>query len=172
MNTPKLSIVVALSDNRAIGNRDRLPWKRIPQDLQRLKSLTLHKVVILGRKTYASMEWYYSKTGRDFPGRLYIIITRDKKFVTSRKNCVVVYSIDEAFLEAKKHEENEVFITGGAQIFSEILDRTDKLYITLVKGNFEGDTYFPEYKTIFKKEILRQENEFEGQKFVFLELEK
>jgi dihydrofolate reductase len=172
MNVPKISFVVAISENRVMGYKDRLPWKRIPEDLQRLKNLTLNKVVVMGKKTFLSMDLYYSKTGRDFPGRVNIVVTRDPSFTVERKNCRVAHSVDEALEEAKKYNDDEIFVIGGGQIFSEMFNRADKLYLTVVKGEFEGDVFFPKYIGRFTKEISREEHEYEGQRYTFLELER
>src|SRR3990172_2547848 len=117
MNKPFISIIAALSENRVIGYKGRISW-HIKEDLVRLKNLTRDKMVILGRKTYESMTAYYDKSGREMPAKNYIVITSNSNYHPVRKNATVVHSLDAALQEAKKAEQQEVFIMGGAQIFN------------------------------------------------------
>ena len=182
-----------MDQKRGIGKNGKIPW-HIRDDLIKLKSLTKDHIVILGRKTYDSMVWYYNKSGKPMPGRLYIVITRDEKYKPARDNAVVAHSLQEALeLVKEKHlrgaypvtsevaertpprwslgTENEIFIIGGGQIFAQALPLADKLYLTIVEGDYDCDTFFPDYSA-FKKIIHEESKESEGHKYKFLELER
>lgn len=170
-NIPKISIVVSMSQNRVIGKGNRLLW-HLKGDLVRLKDLTLGRIVVLGRKTYDSMAGYYDQSGRPMPGKLYIVVTRDKEYKPTRDNAAVAYSLEEAFGLAKRRGEAELFVIGGQQVFEQTLPLAEKLYLTIINKDFEGDVFFPDYSA-FSKEIFREEGESaNGLKFTFLELEK
>lgn len=178
---PKISIIAAISENRAIGKNNQLLW-RIPEDMRRFKELTTGHPVIMGRKTYETI-------GKPLPNRTNIIITRDLGY--KAEGAIIVHSLEEALrlatlAQGKAPEGNEVFVMGGGEIYEQAIGLADKLYITLVhpapKGrgspkdsgrqNFEGDVYFPDYSE-FKKELSRQEGESaSGLKFTWLELER
>ncbi len=117
-----------------MGADNRLPW-HIPDDLAYFKKMTMGKAMVMGRKTYESI-------GRPLPGRLSIVITRNKDF--SAEGVVVVNSMDEAIEKAKEYAD-EVMIIGGAEIFDLVLESADRLYVTLIKKQFKGDTFFPAY---------------------------
>ena len=137
----KISIIVAMDQKRGIGKNGKIPW-HIRDDLIKLKKLTKDHIVILGRITYDSMVWYYNKSGKPMPGRLYIVITRDEKYKPARDNATVAHSLEEALKIVK---ENEVFIIGGGQIFQQALPLADKLYLTIVKGDYDCDATRGEY---------------------------
>ena len=111
----KVSIIAAMDQKRGIGKDNKIPW-RIKEDLVHLKGLTLGKIVILGRKSYDSMAWYYNKTGNPMPGKLYIVVTRDKDYKPARENATVVHSLEEAisFARPGRAKLGEVFVIGGA----------------------------------------------------------
>src|SRR3989338_10641374 len=109
MNTPKINIVAVMDEKRGIGKNGRIPW-HIKKDLVRLKNLTLGNIVILGRKSYDSMCFYYDKSGREMPGKLYFVITRNKKYVPTRSNACIVHSLDEALRSANEMKEKEMFV--------------------------------------------------------------
>lgn len=171
----KVSIIAAMDRKRGIGKENRIPW-HIKEDLVHLKSLTLGQVVVLGRKSYDSMVGYYNKTGRPMPGKLYIVVTRDKDYKPARENATVVHSLEEAISFARSHlaklgDAGEVFVVGGAQIFQQAINLADKLYLTIVEGEYDADTFFPEYPE-FKKIISEEKRESDSFKYTFLELEK
>ena len=157
----KISIIAAIaSGNRALGKDNKLIYK-IPEDLKRFKDLTEGHVVIMGRKTFESI-------GYPLSNRLNIIITRDKNY--SQKGITVVHSLDEAFQLVRN--EDEVFVIGGGQIYQEALPKADKLYLTIVEGNPEADTFFPDYSE-FKRVVWEsEEQQSDGFKYKFLELER
>ena len=129
----RLSIVVAMDDNRLIGNKNQLPW-HLPADLAYFKKLTTGKSILMGRKTYDSI-------GRPLPNRRNIVMTRNSEI--SIPGCEVVSSLDEAF-ELTKGEE-EVMVIGGASLCGQLLPEINRLYITKIDGEFEGDVFFPKY---------------------------
>ena len=129
----RLSIVVAMDDNRLIGSKNQLPW-HLPADLAYFKKLTTGKSILMGRKTYDSI-------GRPLPNRRNIVITRNANI--SIPGCEVVSSIDHA-LELTK-EDPEVMVIGGASLCEQILPKINRLYITKIDGEFEGDVFFPKY---------------------------
>lgn len=158
---PKISLIAAISENRAIGKNNELLW-RIPDDMRRFKELTTGHPIIMGRKTYESI-------GKPLPNRTNIIITRNKDY--SAPGCIVTNSLHEAIEKAGEIEQSEIFIIGGGEIYKEGLKLTDKLYLTLIHEEKEGDIYFPDYSE-FKKEVSREEREQNGLKYTWLELEK
>ena len=113
------------------------------------------------------------------PERNNIIVTRDKNYLKSNGgvsinqliDALVDNSLDEALQKAKEIEKEEIFISGGEQIFKQTIHLADKLYLTIVNGNFEGDKYFPDY-SMFKKVISKEEREEKEQRFTFIELER
>ncbi len=129
----RLSIVVAMDDNRLIGKNNQLPW-HLPEDLAYFKKLTTGKSILMGRKTYDSI-------GRPLPNRRNIVITRNAKI--SLPGCEVALSLEEA-LELTKGDD-EVMVIGGASLCEQILPKINRLYITKIDGEFEGDIFFPKY---------------------------
>ena len=125
-----VKIIVAMSKNRVIGNNNELIWK-LSSDLKRFKELTTGHPVVMGRKTYESIS-------RPLPNRRNIIITRNSEYEV--EGCEVVSSLEEALLLSA----NDCFIIGGGEIYKQSLELADKIYLTLVHKDFEGDTQFPE----------------------------
>ena len=119
-----------MSDNRVIGNNNELIWK-LSSDLKRFKQLTTGHPVVMGRKTYESI-------GKPLPNRRNIIITRNSEYEV--EGCETVSSLEEALLLTN----NDCFIIGGGEIYKQSLEVADKIYLTLVHKDFEGDTTFPE----------------------------
>lgn len=167
---PRISIICALADNRLIGAGDRIPW-HIREDLMRFKHKTINHTVIMGRATFESVMGYYKRAGRPVPPRKHIIVTRDLAYDPGYPGCRIAGSIDQALEIARQIEPEEVFISGGAQIFTQSIGHAERLYLTVVHGNFEGDKYFPDYSA-FKKVINREDKEEKGVKFTFLDLER
>jgi dihydrofolate reductase len=129
-----ISFIVAVSQNNVIGKDGKLPWN-LPADMQYFKRVTAHHHIIMGRGTYEAL-------GKALPNRTNIIITRQKDY--DAPGCVIVGDIKSAIDYAKAHEETECFIIGGGDIFRQSLVWADKIYLTRVFHNFEGDTFFPE----------------------------
>lgn len=139
-----LTHIVACSENRVIGTQGALPW-HLPEDMKFFRETTKGHIMIMGRKTFESFN------GRALPNRYHIVITRDPskhKFQAPETSPVVfVSSIDEAIEHAKPLTEKwgeEVFIIGGGEIYNQVMNKTDKIYLTLIHKQFEGDTYYPE----------------------------
>ncbi|MFD2212472.1 DfrD/DfrG/DfrK family trimethoprim-resistant dihydrofolate reductase [Metabacillus endolithicus] len=137
----KVSLIVAMDQNRVIGYKNDIPW-RIPRDWEYVKNVTKGHAIILGRKNFESI-------GRALPHRRNIILTRDKDF--SFEGCEIVHSIEEVFELCK--QENEVFIFGGEQIYKLFLPYVENMYITKIHHSFEGDTFFPEVNEKDWKEV-------------------
>ncbi|MCP2036274.1 dihydrofolate reductase [Planomicrobium sp. HSC-17F08] len=129
-----ISLMVAHDPNRVIGKDNQLPW-HIPEDLAYFKKHTIGKGIVMGRNTYESI-------GRPLPKRRNIVVTRNPEYRADGID--VVHNLDEAIRLAKEQHE-EVMVIGGEQIFRTILPQADRLYITLIKQEFDGDTFFPEY---------------------------
>ena len=127
----KISIVVAMAANRVIGKDNRLPW-HLPADLKHFKETTMGKPILMGRKTWESI-------GRPLPGRTSIVITRDEAY--EAPGCIVVHSIKAALQAAG--EQEEVMIIGGAEFYRQVLAYADRIYLTRIHQDFEGDTRFP-----------------------------
>jgi dihydrofolate reductase len=158
--TPNISIIAAIDSKGGIGKNNKLLWY-IPQDLARFKKLTQNHPVIMGRKTYESLPV------KPLPKRTNIIITSNHQF--NAPDCTVCTSIEEALEKAKEIDNQEIFIIGGAQIYAQSIKFATKLYLTLVDGDFQADTFFPEYSQ-FTKIISEQKNRSEGLSYTFIEL--
>jgi len=127
-----ISIVVAIAENNAIGKENKLLW-HLPADLRHFKEVTTGHTIIMGRKTYDSV-------GKPLPNRRNIVITR--KSGLKIPGVEVVHTLEEALILCD--EDEEVFIGGGAEIYKMAMSLTDKIYLTVVKGIFDADTFFPE----------------------------
>ena len=128
------SIIVAQARNGVIGKKNSLPW-RLLGDLKRFKALTLRHTVVMGRKTYESI---LARLGKPLPERENIILTRQKDF--SAPGCLVINNLSE--IEAKARDQ-EIFILGGEEVYKLALPKTDKIYLTLIQAEIDGDAYFP-----------------------------
>lgn len=141
-----ISIVAAMAQNRVIGRNNALPWN-LPADLEHFKQLTLGKPIIMGRRTFESLKSV-------LPGRKNIIMALEKDYDVP--GAVVVHSIKEALETASGAKE--VMICGGASIYGQFLPLAQRIYLTLIKQDFDGDTYFPEFDWSDWKEIERIKN--------------
>jgi dihydrofolate reductase len=142
----KISMIAAMDKNRVIGDGDKIPW-HIPEDFKYFKAQTLGKPIVMGRATFESI---HAMRGRApdcpaLPQRKNIIITRQNDYAAD--DCVVCDSVDSAIDAAKKHvdDTNEVMIIGGGTIYKQALPRADRLYITIVDGDYGGDVFFPKF---------------------------
>jgi dihydrofolate reductase len=162
-----IAIIAALgAKTRAIGKDNKLLW-HIPDDLKRFKALTTSHPVIMGRKTFASI---VAVLGKALPGRTNIVITRDLAW--HYPEAIIVHSLEKAFAKAKEVEKEEIFIGGGTQIYELALPYVDRLYLTLIDDEKEGDSYFPEYEKEFTKIISNEAREWSGLKYRWLTLER
>jgi dihydrofolate reductase len=130
-----ISIIVAMDENRGIGIRGKLPW-HLSTDLRRFKRLTMGHHLIMGRNTYENLP-------KELPGRIIIVMTRNQNYTA--KDILIAHSLDEAIDLAKSKGEEEVFIGGGASIYSDTITITDRLYLTLVHTSVEADKFFPKF---------------------------
>lgn len=171
----KISIIVALDEKRGIGKGNDLLF-RIPQDFKRMQTLTTGHSIIMGRKTFESI-------GRVLPKRTNIIITRDPSYKV--EGAIVVNSLEKAISEAKESLQNtkyqipntdkdEIFIFGGGMLFKEAIEKgiVDRLYLTLVKGDFGADTFFPEYEKAFPTITFEEKNSEGEYTYTFINREK
>ncbi|MCP9753222.1 dihydrofolate reductase [Ferruginibacter sp. HRS2-29] len=129
-----ISLIVAASENNAIGRQGQLLWS-LPIDLKFFKDTTWAMVVVMGRKTYESVD-------KPLPGRVNIVITKQADW--SRPGTQVAKDLDDAIAQAKATNCKEIFIIGGGEIYRQSMDIADKIYMTRVHATLEGDTYFPE----------------------------
>ena len=129
-----ISAIVAVSRNGVIGKDNQIPWY-LPEDLKFFKRTTLDHHILMGRKNYQSI-------GKPLPKRTNVVITRDPYFVST--GCVVVHSIEEALQVAHDNGETEAFIIGGGEIYKQAMPYVQKLYISEVDVEVEGDVFFPE----------------------------
>jgi len=132
-----ISMIASHDDHLGIGKNNKLPW-HLSADLKRFKKLTIGHPIIMGRKTFESI-------GKSLPGRTNIIITRTQKHSVPKRNVYYVNSLNEAIKLAKTKNKQEIFIIGGGEIYKQALPLADKLYLTHVYGNFNCDTFFPDY---------------------------
>ncbi|PIS09345.1 hypothetical protein COT75_02065 [Candidatus Beckwithbacteria bacterium CG10_big_fil_rev_8_21_14_0_10_34_10] len=167
---PIISLIAAIGENRELGYQGKIPW-HIKEDFIYFKKKTLGHVIIMGRKTFDSLLKFYKKGDQPLPKRIIIIITRNKDYQVIYKDCFVVHSIKQAIQLAKEKEKTEIFISGGGQIYEKGIKLADKLYLTIVKGKFKADTFFPDYSR-FKKAIKEDKKESGGYRYSFLELKK
>ncbi len=128
-----INIIVAMAPNRVIGKNNKLPW-HIPDDLKNFKRLTTGNTVIMGRKTYESI-------GRPLPNRKNIVISTS---MPTTDVVTVCKSLQEGIMEAKLFGK-DVFIIGGASLYEQIIPLADKMFISYVKRDYDGDVYFPEF---------------------------
>lgn len=158
-----ISIIVAVAKNGVIGDKNSLLW-HLREDMIHFRTTTSGHPVVMGRKTYDSI-------GRPLPKRTNVVITRDTNLAI--EGCTVVHSLEEAVAMFDKSEE--VFIIGGAQIYKQALPFADRIYLTVIEKEYQGDTSFPEIDYSEWKEISREEyprgEEFELP-FAFITLER
>lgn len=126
-----ISLVVAMTENRVIGRDGGMPW-RLSHDLKRFKKLTMGHHLLMGRKTYESI-------GRPLPGRTTVVISRTASYDDPSIRCA--RSLEQAIEFAR--EDEEIFITGGAQIYELALPLVGRMHVTKIHCQIEGDTYFP-----------------------------
>ena len=161
----KISLIVAMAENRVIGRRGKLPW-RIPADLKHFKETTMGKPIIMGRKTYESI-------GVALPGRKNIVVTSQPTL--DNPDLALARSVHEA-LDLADEINGEVMVIGGGQIYEAALPLAGRIYLTEVKGKFEGDAYFPALDRALWSEADRRDFKADGDtpgySFVILERKK
>lgn len=134
-----ISLLVAYDLNQVIGIDNKMPW-HIPEELKYFKKVTMGKSMVMGRKTFESI-------GRPLPGRLNIIVTRNEDY--KAEGAEVFHDLQKA-IERGEAYSDEVVIIGGAEIFKLTMDIADRLYITIIRKEYEGDTFFPEIDSSWK----------------------
>jgi dihydrofolate reductase len=164
-----LAIVVALADNGVIGRNNKLIW-RLKTDLRRFRDLTVGKPMIIGRKTHEAI-------GRPLPGRETIVLTRDKSF--SAPGVHVVHAWDEARVLGNRlagdMEASEIAVGGGAEIYKLALPEAQRLYLTLVHTEPQGDAVFPPFDRSAFREVRREPHQRgpdDEHAFTFVDLER
>ena len=143
-----LSAIAAMSTNRVIGRENQLPW-RLPADLRHFKTLTTGQVILMGRKTYESI-------GRPLLNRTNLVLTRNRGF--RAEGIETVASLEEAKARAAALGHHELMIIGGADLYQQTLPLVQKLYITLIREEIEGDAYFPAWNPAEWEETERQDH--------------
>ena len=131
-----IALICAMGPGREIGFNNQLIW-RISEDLKRFKRITMGHPIIMGRLTYESI-------GRPLPGRTNIVVTRNHEY--QAEGCVLCHSLEDA-VKVAEHEDDDVFVIGGGQIYEQALPIADRLYLTLVSDDApkQCDVYFPDY---------------------------
>lgn len=146
----RISLIVAMAANRVIGKDGTLPWA-LPGDLARFKQITMGYPLIMGRKTFESI-------GRSLPGRKTIVLSRQPDY--QPEACLVMTSLDAALKEVWDYDE--VFICGGEEVYREALPRCQRIYLTELEREVEGDTFFPEipehFLSIEEEQVTEEEN--------------
>ena len=135
----RVSLIAAMAANRSIGIDGRLPW-HLPADLKRFKALTMSHTMIMGRRTYDSI------SGGPLPGRTNVVITRQESYAP--EGVTVVHSLEDAVRIAARAGDDEAFILGGAEIYAQAMHRADRMYLTRVHAEVEGDTWFPDFDDV------------------------
>lgn len=156
-----ISLIAALAKNRVIGKNNDLPW-RLPDDMKYFMETTKGHCVIMGRKNYDSLPHKF----RPLANRTNIVVTRQQNFEAA--GCIVVHSIEDALNVARQQKEVEVFVMGGAEIYSQALPVANRLYLTEIDAEIDGDTFFPAVNHKDYKEISRiNHNTDEKHRFAF-----
>jgi dihydrofolate reductase len=132
----RISILVAVAENGVIGRGGKLPW-HLEGDLKRFKQLTMGHTIVMGRKTWESI-------GRALPGRRNVVISRQEGYQAD--GAEVAGNLDMALRVAEISGDEEAFVIGGAEIYRLAMSRAERLYVTRVHANVEGDTHFPDFR--------------------------
>ncbi|HAT87524.1 dihydrofolate reductase [Cohaesibacter gelatinilyticus] len=165
---PKIVFHFAVADNGVIGKDNDMPW-HVSSDLKRFKALTMGKPLLMGRRTFESI-------GRPLPGRANVVITRDETF--SAKGILIASSIENAMEICEQDADvkgvDEIAVIGGGSIYKALWDRADRLYVTHVHAEPEGDTFVPDideqvWKQISKDETMQGERDSAPMTFAIYE---
>jgi len=140
----RISIIVAMAQNRTIGINNTLPW-RCPADLKHFKSLTIGHHMIMGRKTFDSI-------GKPLPGRTTVVVTRNPELKID--GCIVTHSLEQAIAACAGDEE--IFIVGGAELYAQTLPLADTIYLTEIQQDVSGDAHFPAFNQQQWRETARE----------------
>jgi len=159
----KISLIVAMASNRVIGSNNKMPW-HLSADLKNFKKITMGSAILMGRKTFESI-------GKPLPGRTNIIISRNTAY--QQEGCLVFNSVEKALESC--HNEKEIFVIGGSALYEMLLPVADRLYLTEIKQEFSGDTFFPEMDAECWSEMEREDIHDDPDvafSYSFLKLEK
>jgi dihydrofolate reductase len=145
-----ITLIAAAAENNALGKDNQLLW-HLPEDFKRFKQITSGHYIIMGRKTFESFP-------KPLPNRTHVIITRQKDYTA--EGCIVVHSLEEAIAISPKNEE--VFVIGGAEIYTQSIDSADKIELTRVHNSLDADAYFPaidltQWKLVFEEQHHKDE---------------
>ncbi len=143
-----ISLIAAVAKNGVIGAKNDLPWY-LPEDLKHFKMLTTGKTVLMGRKTFESI---MARLGKPLPNRKNVVVTRDAQYVAPAEVCLH-HTVEEALAH---HQNEEIMVAGGGEIFKQTMMAADKLYITEVHKEVDGDVYFPAIDPNLWKETERE----------------
>ncbi|CAG8998923.1 MAG: Dihydrofolate reductase type 3 [Candidatus Celerinatantimonas neptuna] len=132
----RISMIAAMANNRIIGRDNQMPW-HLPADLKHFKAITLNKPVVMGRKTFESI-------GKALPQRRNYVLTRARNWHADHVH--VIHQIEQALNAEKERNMTELMIIGGGQLYQRFLPLADRLYLTLIHFDVEGDTQFPDYQ--------------------------
>lgn len=145
----KISLIVAYSDDRVIGNKNKLPW-RIPEDLAWFKKKTLGNSIIMGYNTYKSLD-------KPLPNRLNLVLSTKKRKLPNE--VIQVYNLEEAaYVAEKENPDKEIFFIGGEKVYQQILPFVKTMYITKVYKKYKGDKFFPDFDINEFNETSRIQN--------------
>lgn len=141
-----LSLIVAKAENNVIGKDNKLLW-HLPEDLKRFKNLTTGHTIIMGRKTFESL-------GRVLPNRKHVVFTQNPNFKVDDVNVKIVHSLQD--IQEYVEDKNENFVIGGEKIYNLLMPYVNKMYITEIHKDFDGDTFFPNVDLESWKETSRE----------------
>ncbi|MDP6892312.1 MAG: dihydrofolate reductase [Verrucomicrobiota bacterium] len=147
MSAATFQAIAAMSLNRVIGNKNNIPW-HLPEDFKWFKKTTMGHVLVMGRKTFNSI-------GRPLPGRDTVVLTRNPESIIG----IPTFSSIAAFEQADEFQKRKIFICGGAEIYRQTLEKCSDLFLTLVKQKIDGDTFFPDYESLFDTGTIIHETE-------------
>ena len=142
----KISLIVAMASNRVIGINNQMPW-HLSADLKKFKKITMGSPILMGRKTYESI-------GRPLPGRTNVIISRNPDY--RQAGCLVFTDIDRAIVHCCQNHD-EIFFIGGSDLYQTMLPRAKTIYLTAIKKEFAGDSFFPEIDSAEWTEVERED---------------
>jgi dihydrofolate reductase len=141
-----ISLIAAMSLNRLIGRENQLPW-HLPEDLKHFKAVTAGKPVVMGRRTFQSI-------GRPLPGRENRVVTRQAGY--RHAGVIPFFSLEDAIADGTPPNSPEIFVIGGEQIYCQSLPLADRVYLTVIESDFEGDARFPELPPSEFREVSRR----------------
>lgn len=160
---PRVALVAAMGEGRVIGRGNRLPW-HLPADLRHFRQLTLDKTIVMGRKTWESLPG-------PLPRRRHVVVTRDSAY--EAPGCEIATSVEAALRLAGN--EDEILVIGGAELYRVTLPYAQRLYLTLIHADFDGDTWFPDWDPADWTETFRDEHAADAQNpygFAFVVLDR